>query len=652
MSEYNIIDLFCGAGGFSEGFSRQAYNVLAGLDIHSGSLKTFENNHDSPSYNVDLSEISPDTLLNTIDVSEEELDGIVGGPPCLLEDEPILTNEGYVPIANIKRGDQVLTHKGNFERVKDLGSKKYSGELVKLNLKYRAEPLQLTPEHPVLTARGWVEAGDIKSSDSIAFPKQNETYTPTDFEYEITVNQHKTEYRTIETDYKPLRKLVGLYLAEGWRRSDRPVIKFAVHEDEEDESRKIIKTVVDRSVRKESGTEGDCVKLGVRHRGLWEFLKQFGRVSKEKRLPPHIERLDEKFAEPLLKQYVRGDGSEDDSRFRYTLASQELAESVQRLWYNTYGVLPSLRKNDNRKYKPSTINDREIQRGVNYASNITKTENYTLGEDDTHIYLPVYEIDSYKHDGYVYNLEVEEDNSYCTHLAAVHNCQGFSQAGNRDPDDDRNKLVMNYFDIIGEIEPKFFVMENVRAITYERNRHIIEYIENRIDELEYNYTYGVLNAANFGVPQTRKRLFIIGMKDESPTLPSRTHTEDEWVGVNDVIDVPDGQIVSSYGTQETLRGERNTRDTSQPSYTLRATRCLIDIIPNDYHPPEEGEELPSITDVRIYRFNEEDAALVQSFPEGYEFEGNLTSQRRQIGNAVPPKVAENIARKIQETLSN
>lgn len=226
-------------------------------------------------------------------------------------------------------------------------------------------------------------------------------------------------------------------------------------------------------------------------------------------------------------------------------------------------------------------------------------------------------------------------------------CQGFSQAGDRNPDDDRNKLVKNYFDIIGEIEPEFFVMENVRAITYERNSYIIEYIENRIENLGYNYTRGVLNAANFGVPQTRKRLFIIGMKEDEPTLPNPTHTKDEWVGVNDVIDVPDGQIVSSYGTQETLRGDRNTRDTSQPSYTLRATRCLVDIIPNDYEPPDEDEDLPSITHVRIYRFTEEDAAKVQSFPEGYNFVGNLTSQRRQIGNAAPPKVAEMIAYEIK-----
>lgn len=228
-------------------------------------------------------------------------------------------------------------------------------------------------------------------------------------------------------------------------------------------------------------------------------------------------------------------------------------------------------------------------------------------------------------------------------------CQGFSQAGNRDPNDDRNKLVKNYFNIIEELNPDFFVMENVRAITYDRNKHIIEYIEDRLNQMEYDYTYDVLNAANYGVPQTRKRLFILGISDNKPKLPDKTHRKEEWVGVNDVIDVPDGQIVSSYGTQETLRGERNTRNTDQPSYTLRATRCLIDIIPNDYEPPED-DDIPSISDVRIYRFDEDDAMRVQSFPDDYSFEGNLTSQRSQIGNAVPPNVSENIAKSVMDTL--
>lgn len=231
-------------------------------------------------------------------------------------------------------------------------------------------------------------------------------------------------------------------------------------------------------------------------------------------------------------------------------------------------------------------------------------------------------------------------------------CQGFSQAGDRDPDDDRNDLVKNYFDIIDSIDPNFFVMENVRAITYERNSHIIEYIIDRINECGYNYKYDVLNAANFGIPQTRKRIFVIGMKNYDPCLPNPTHSKNQWVGVDDVIDVPEGQIVSSYGTQETLRGNRNTRDISQPSYTLRATRCLIDIISNDYEPPENKENIPSITDARIYRFDESDAARIQSFPDNYDFTGNLTSQRRQIGNAVPPELSSAIAKKIQNIISD
>jgi DNA (cytosine-5)-methyltransferase 1 len=227
-------------------------------------------------------------------------------------------------------------------------------------------------------------------------------------------------------------------------------------------------------------------------------------------------------------------------------------------------------------------------------------------------------------------------------------CQGFSQAGKRNPNDERNDLVINYFDIIEHIQPEFFVMENVRAITFDRNNHIIDYIENRLERANYSYLYDTLNAANFGVPQTRKRLFIVGSKNREPHLPDPELEENSWVGLNDVIDVPEGQIVSSYGTQETLRGERNTRDTDQPSYTLRATRCLVDIIPNDYNPPEDDGEIPSISDVRIYRFDEQDAKIVQSFPRDYDFTGNKTEQRKQIGNAVPPDLSESIAKEISE----
>lgn len=266
------------------------------------------------------------------------------------------------------------------------------------------------------------------------------------------------------------------------------------------------------------------------------------------------------------------------------------------------------------------------------------------------------------HDAPSYNIDLSEvDSEELLHRVGVDKseidgviggppCQGFSQAGDRNPDDERNKLVKNYFSIIGELKPDFFVMENVRAITYDRNSHIIEYIEERLNKTDYSYEYDVLNAADYGVPQTRKRIFILGMLNEEPMLPDPENKgEDNWIGVSDVIDVPDGQIVSSYGTQETLRGERNTRDIDQPSYTLRATRCLIDIIPDDYRPPEDGD-IPSISDVRIYRFDEEDASKIQSFPNDYEFEGNLTSQRSQIGNAVPPKMSKSIAEKITDIL--
>lgn len=265
------------------------------------------------------------------------------------------------------------------------------------------------------------------------------------------------------------------------------------------------------------------------------------------------------------------------------------------------------------------------------------------------------------HDSDAYQLDLSEitPRDLCEHIGVQKNeidgiiggppCQGFSQAGDRNPSDPRNKLVRNYFSIIEFVEPKFFVMENVPAITYSRNKEAISYIQQKSDKMGYNLSYKTINVADFGVPQTRKRTFFLGYKNTEPEFPNPTH-ESNRVGMNDVIDVPDGQIVSSYGTTETLKGERNTRHTSKPSYTVRATRCLVDIIPSDYEPPEDGST-PSITDVRIYRTDESESALIQSFPKDFEFVGNKTSKQSQIGNAVPPKMATAIADKVKDTLN-
>jgi len=101
-------------------------------------------------------------------------------------------------------------------------------------------------------------------------------------------------------------------------------------------------------------------------------------------------------------------------------------------------------------------------------------------------------------------------------------CQGFSAAGQRDPDDERNRLLRHYFRLVKSLEPKFLVMENVpRILEYELFQAMLQEIRKK-----YQVWVGVLNAALFGVPQTRQRAIVIGYHRDlgvAPTAPQPTH---------------------------------------------------------------------------------------------------------------------------------
>jgi len=94
-------------------------------------------------------------------------------------------------------------------------------------------------------------------------------------------------------------------------------------------------------------------------------------------------------------------------------------------------------------------------------------------------------------------------------------CQGFSNAGLKDPKDPRNSLFQNYAQWVDVLQPKVFVMENVRGLLNginERGESVIEIIKNTFQQIGYTVTIWELNAANYGVPQNRERVFIVGNK--------------------------------------------------------------------------------------------------------------------------------------------
>jgi DNA-methyltransferase (dcm) len=229
-------------------------------------------------------------------------------------------------------------------------------------------------------------------------------------------------------------------------------------------------------------------------------------------------------------------------------------------------------------------------------------------------------------------------------------CQGFSVANTkRHEDDERNELYKQLIRIIIEKRPKFFLAENVKGITNLAKGKVFEMILNDFQSLGYKVKHKILNAADYGVPQTRLRVIIIGVREDVDfeyEYPQPTHDKDgknglpKWVSVGEAMsviadpdqpnDLPNHEYSKYKLNFNGYLGHRQL-DPEKPAPTVTArgdNKGGVVILP---HP--NGQRRMSCREL----------AAVQSFPLTYEFSGNRSSIYRQIGNAVPPLLGYAVA---------
>lgn len=226
-------------------------------------------------------------------------------------------------------------------------------------------------------------------------------------------------------------------------------------------------------------------------------------------------------------------------------------------------------------------------------------------------------------------------------------CQGFSICGKRDPKDKRNQLYREYLRFIKIIRPQIAIIENVPGLLLMNDfdgEKIIHRITQELIELGYFVSYKVLTASDYSVPQSRKRLIIIGKKlDLFPKPSSKERTVMEAIG-----DLPfeenglNGHLCSQ-PSQETLekiktlkQGERLCKTFNFSRQRLCADRPSKTIVtkPLYIHPHYNRFLTPR------------ELARLQSFPDDFLFTGSKTNMIKQIGNAVPPLMARALAEKI------
>ncbi len=133
-------------------------------------------------------------------------------------------------------------------------------------------------------------------------------------------------------------------------------------------------------------------------------------------------------------------------------------------------------------------------------------------------------------------------------------CQGFSNLGRHDADDPRNRLWREYRRVVEIVRPRVFVIENVPQFLNSSQFRQLE-LEVKVGRIRgYEITYGLVNAADFGVPQRRIRAIVIGSRVGPASLPSPTHTgPDGWVTLQDALSGPSLSVVSRLGRSEGAR---------------------------------------------------------------------------------------------------
>lgn len=271
-------------------------------------------------------------------------------------------------------------------------------------------------------------------------------------------------------------------------------------------------------------------------------------------------------------------------------------------------------------------------------------------------------------------------------------CQGFSVAGKMDENDERSKLIWSYASVVETVQPKAFIMENVKALAVlDRWASVRSALLQKFQDLGYSVNFVVLNASDYDVPQARERVFFIGFKNDTKTSPDlqqmlrpyshKAKTVREALAVLDKAG--EGNNKSTCNARITLTHQPILRKSAYAGMLFNGLGRPLKLDGYSATLPASmgGNKTPIIDEEALYegktpwvenyrdrveadqsiartekvpsflrRMTVDEARVIQTFPMEYKFCGSQSAQYTQIGNAVPCNLSKAVCSMVVDVL--
>ncbi len=549
--------LFSGSGGFELAASLCGIEPVWASEIEPYPISVTRSRFPEMKHLGDVSKVSGADI--------EPVDIVTFGSPCFPAGTLVLTNKGYRPIEELRCGDIVFTHKGNWKPISAIGCKK--SHTVKLKGNHYG--IITTPNHPFYSAeqgKQWNGNGYTRTLEKIggwtaAAEMQGKRWAVPNSIHGIDIPhiaQTSAKQNTPPAIDQDLMYIIGRWLGDGWlrngQRQKRPEgemwgqIFICANADKAGYLEERLHIVFDGVSAINRFSERTLEKFRVCNQPLCEWIAEnFGSYAYGKRIPAWAYCMNTKMREALLHGYIDSDGyRHKENTWKATTVSKELAHGI-RLLAETLDYSCTVHYAD--VGSTTVIEGRTVNQKPQYEVVMCKEKRTTAIKHGMHTWYKCRTVESHSENQTVYNITVDDDHSYIVEGFVVHNCQDMSIAGKRaglkhedngDDETTRSGLFIEAIRIIKEMReatngryPRFVLWENVLgAFNSNKGEDFRIVLEEFVKISEphavmpsvpnggwpnadhycgngWSLAYRVFDAQYWGVPQRRRRIYLV-----------------------------------------------------------------------------------------------------------------------------------------------